>query len=44
MALQQSYLGILPFVDGARLEGGFLVLTVPGLDDALRFELRSPAP
>jgi heat shock protein HslJ len=44
MALQQSYLGFLPFVDGARLEGGFLVLTVPGLDDALRFELRSPAP
>ena len=44
IALQQSYLTVLPLVDGGRLEGGQLVLTLPGSDSALRFELRASAP
>ena len=44
MALQRSFLMLLPFVDGARLEGGQLVLTLPGSEAGLRFELRAPAP
>jgi heat shock protein HslJ len=44
MALQQSYLTVLPFVSGGRLEDGQLVLTLPGSDEGLRFELRAPAP
>jgi heat shock protein HslJ len=44
MALQRSYLMLLPFVDGARLEDGELVLTLPGAEGGLRFELHAPAP
>jgi putative lipoprotein len=44
LALQRSYLTVLPLVDGVRLEGGQLVLTLPGSDDGLRFELRARAP
>ena len=44
MALQRSFLMLLPFVDGARLEGGQLVLTLPGSETGLRFELRAAAP
>jgi heat shock protein HslJ len=37
MALQASYLGLLPLVDRAHLDDGQLRLTLAGTDQALRF-------